>query len=184
MTKYFFVFDVESVGLHGEAFAVAGGVYLANGACQREFSFACPIGAASGDPDDRKWVNENTPVLEITHYVPIGVRQAFWKQWEEAKKDYHGICMAAECAWPVEAGFLAACISDNPNGRKFEGPYPLHEISSFMAAAGMDPMGKYERISSESRIHDPLCDSRQSARLLCEAIGAIDLAMQFTKAHD
>ena len=30
----FFVIDVESVGLHGEGFAVAGGVYLRNGAAQ------------------------------------------------------------------------------------------------------------------------------------------------------
>jgi hypothetical protein len=43
----FFVFDVESVGLHGEAFAVAGGIYI-NAAAQSEFRFCCPLEAAKG----------------------------------------------------------------------------------------------------------------------------------------
>ena len=44
----FFVFDVESVGLHGEAFAVAGGIYI-NAAAQSEFRFCCPLEEAKGD---------------------------------------------------------------------------------------------------------------------------------------
>ena len=36
-----FIFDVESIGLHGEAFAVAGGIYTENGNCLREFAFHC-----------------------------------------------------------------------------------------------------------------------------------------------
>ncbi len=41
--EHVFIFDVESVGLHGEGFAVAGGVYRAeNAAAQSEFRFCCP----------------------------------------------------------------------------------------------------------------------------------------------
>lgn len=35
-----FAFDVESIGLHGEAFAVAGGVYSPAGAVGEEFCSA------------------------------------------------------------------------------------------------------------------------------------------------
>lgn len=165
--KSFFVFDVESIGLHGEGFAVAGGVYLENGAAQWEFCFACDPRDAEGDVDDREWVSKNVPVFEVTHRTPDGVRDAFWGKWLKAKAD--GATMAAECLWPVEARFVAACVEDDPHGRKWDGPYPFHEISSIMLAAGMEPMKNYERTESEKPAHNPLGDARLSARLLAEA---------------
>ena len=163
----FFVIDVESVGLHGEGFAVAGGVYLTNGSALWEFRLACPIDECAGDDDDRKWVKDNIPAIEETHRSPKAMRDEFWKQWMRAKRD--GAVMAADCQWPVEAGFVKACIADDP-ARKWEGPYPLHEIASYIAASGLDPMAKYPRTPSEMPMHDPLADARQSARLLSEAL--------------
>lgn len=171
--KSYFVFDVESIGLHGEGFAVAGGVYLENGAVQSEFAFACDTLCAMGPEEDRKWVNQNVPLLESTHRLLSAMRDAFWGEWINAKLRYPEIIMAAECAWPVEARFLAACVDDDPPSRKWTGPYPLHEIASFMAAAGMDPMATYERTPSEQPAHNPLTDARQSARLLSEAIAKL-----------
>lgn len=166
----FFVFDVESVGLHGEGFAVAGGVYLANGAAQWEFCYCCPIDEAKGDDEGRKWVKANVPTLHVTHRLPIGIRDAFWADWLKAKSQYPEIVMAAECGWPVEARFLCACIDDEPDGRRWQGPYPLQEVAAFMAAAGMNPMETYERTPSETPAHNPLTDARLSARLLSEAL--------------
>ena len=163
----FFVFDVESVGLHGEAFAVAGGVYI-NGAVQSEFCLSCPMEEAEGTDEDRKWCKNNIPIIEITHRTPNGIREAFWKEWESAKKRYPGILMAGECIWPVEAGFIARCIYQL--GTETDGPYPFHDISSIMLAAGMDPMATYNRTPSEEPKHHPLADARQSARLLSDAI--------------
>lgn len=168
----FFIFDVESIGLHGEAFAVAGGIYY-NGACQYEFCFSCPIDDASGDPDDREWIKHNVPVMDQTHRLPSKIREAFWSEWEKAKKQYPGIVAAAECLWPVEAGFFISCIRDNMPDRKWQGPYPFHDISSVMLAAGMDPMRTYERKPSELPAHHPLGDTRQSARLLYEALDTL-----------
>lgn len=168
----FFVFDVESVGLHGEAFAVAGGIYI-NAAAQSEFRFCCPLEEAKGDDDDREWVKANVPVIEITHRHPAAVREAFWSEWEKAKKRYPGIAMAGECIWPVEAGFVAACIRQEIADRKWSGPYPFHEIASVMLAAGMDPMATYEREESEKPAHEPLADARQSARLLATALRSL-----------
>lgn len=164
----YFIFDVESVGLHGEGFAVAGGVYLENGSTQWEFCYACPIDECEGSEDDRKWVKENVPPMPETHRTPSGVRDAFWGAWMKAKTQ--GATMAAECAWPVEAGFLARCIHQDMEARKWEGPYPLMEIASYMHAAGMDPMKTYERTPSEMPPHNPLGDARLSARLLAEAL--------------
>lgn len=166
----FFVFDVESVGLHGEGFAVAGGVYLANGAAQWEFCYACPIDEAKGDDEGRKWVKENVPTLDVTHRLPIGIRDAFWLDWLKAKAQYPEIVMAVECGWPVEARFLCAVIDDEPEDRRWKGPYPLQEVASYLAAAGMNPMATYERTPSEMPAHNPLTDARLSARLLSEAL--------------
>lgn len=165
----FFVFDVESVGLHGEGFAVAGGVYI-DGAAQSEFRFCCPLDTAKGEPDDRAWVIQNVPLMDVTHRSPQGLRLAFWAEWEKAKCQYDGIVMAGECIWPVEASFVTACIADDPVTRRWAGPYPLHEIASLMLAAGMDTMATYDRMDSELPKHDPLADARQSARLLATAL--------------
>lgn len=166
MVNAFFVFDVESVGLHGEGFAVAGGVYL-DGAAQWEFRLAVPIAECAGSDDDRQWVKDNIPTIEETHRSPKAMRDEFWQQWMKAKAG--GAVMAANCAWPVEAGFLKACIADD-SSRKWEGPYPLHEIASFLIVAGFDPLAKYPRTPSELPIHDPLADARQSARMLATAL--------------
>lgn len=169
----FFVFDVESIGLHGEAFAVAGGIYI-DGSARSEFRFCCPQEEASGDENDRAWIKANVPVMEITHRSPTALREAFWQEWERAKRNYPGITMAGECIWPVEAGFVAACIRQEIADRKWSGPYPFHEIASFMLAAGMDPMATYERGDSELPAHEPLADARQSARLLATALRRIN----------
>lgn len=163
----FFVFDVESVGLHGEGFAVAGGVYQTTGVALWEFRMSCPIDECTGGDEGRQWVKNNVPVLEQTHRRPLAMRDSFWCQWLNAKKD--GAVMAAECAWPVETNFLTACINDDTR-RTREGPYPLHDVASWLAAAGMDPMVKYDRLPSEMPVHDPLADARQSARLLARAM--------------
>ena len=167
----FFVIDVESIGLHGEGFAVGGGVFLDNGAAQWEFRLSCPSDLCSGTDEDRKWVGENVPEIGVTHRSPKAMRDEFWKLWMKAKA--YGAVMAAECLWPVEAGFVRACVADDPS-RNWEGPYPFYEISTYMAAAGMEPLALYSREPSELPAHDPLADARQSARLLSIALGKLN----------
>lgn len=167
--NHYFVFDVESIGLHGEGFAVAGGVYGSEGSARWEFCFACPTDEAAGLNLDRQWVKNNIPLLELTHRNTLQVRLAFWNEWERARKTYPNIIMAGECIWPVEANFLSLCIQDDA-ARLETSPYPCHDISSIMLAAGLDPMKTYDRTESEKPVHNPLADARQSARLLSLAI--------------
>lgn len=160
------VFDVESIGLHGEGFAVGYVVVDGDGAVFDSGRYACPTAKAVGPDDGRAWVAENCPPIVATHDFPRQIRAAFWNQWLAHKE--RGAVLVADCAWPVEARFLASCVDDDAQ-RTWEGPYPLHELASFMVAAGMDPMATYDRRSDEPQ-HDPLGDARQSARLLVSAL--------------
>lgn len=171
MKNLFFVFDVESLGLHGEAFAVAGGVYD-NGKAVWEFSFACPISECLGADEDRLWVKDNIPLLKVTHPTAKALRDAFWEKWIAAKAE--GAAAAADCGWPVEHGLFKSCIADDAS-RKWLGPYPFHEIASFLHASGLDPLATYQRLQDELPAHNPLCDARQSARMLATALKRIRL---------
>ncbi len=166
----FLVFDVESIGLYGEGFAVGGGTYAANGRALEEFEFACPPEVALGISDDRKWVEANIPELEVTHKTPVGLRASFWQELVRAKKDHKNLFIAAECCFPVETRFLGACVQDDYHSRKSQAPYPLHDIATILLSAGMDPLATYARLPDETPIHNPLKDSRQSARLLSMAL--------------
>ena len=53
MPKKLFVFDVESIGLYGEGYAVAGGIYTRDGA-ESEFIFAIDPAFAKGENTDRE----------------------------------------------------------------------------------------------------------------------------------
>ena len=174
--KKYFIFDVESIGLYGEGFAVAGGIYKEDGSCLKEFAFHCFSGNAKGLAEDRQWVNYNVTVSEssMLYNTPWGIRDAFWNEWLHAKH-IHSATMFVECGFPVETNFLSACINDQLISRYQEGPYPMHEIATVMLCAGMDPMKTYERLPNELPSHEPLADSRLSARLLFEAFDELEL---------
>jgi len=193
----FMVFDVESVGLHGEGFAV-GWVVVDGGKVEIERWAACRSKYAHGPPEGRRWIKENLPdhVLDFEeHHVqeeddlftpcgsPRTVRSVFWHAWMSEKDK--GSTLWADCAWPVEARFLAGCVDDGRSGkmkdgwpqspRAFDGPYPLHEIATARMMAGFDPTGSEERTpTSELPKHHPLADARQSAGLLGEALGVLE----------
>lgn len=169
----FFVFNAESIGLHGDPFAVAGGVYT-RGIEQERFCYSCPDKMAEGNLEDRAWVRENCPPIPITHPSPRTLCTAFWRKWDEYKSQFPGLVAVAECQWPVEARLFHRAVELDQHARNWEGPYPLHELASFMVAAGMDPMHNYEREGKEHPAHDPLSDVRLSARLLETAMQRLE----------
>lgn len=166
--QLFFVFDVESIGLHGEPYAVGWVIIDLSGEEKAGGYIAIRPELACGDDDDRQWCAENIPEIEPNRHYMDEMLQDFWAVWLFWKE--RGALMAAECAWPVEAKFLAMCVGSEYPKSKWEGPYPLHDVASIMLAAGMDPMATYERLPNELPKHDPLADARQSARLLTEAL--------------
>lgn len=91
----FFIFDVESIGLHGQAFAVAGGVYDRDGNALHEFAYHCDSMRADGEFSDREWVAANVTISIASKKkaFPKGVRESFWNEWLEAKEKWPGITM-------------------------------------------------------------------------------------------
>ena len=171
----YMVFDVESIGLHGEGFAVGWVVVNERGQTLDEGRLCADPTMASGRESCRKWVAENVPPMERSHVSAEGMRLDFWAKWLHWKRQ--GALLCADVAWPVEARFLSDMIREashfqdnNETEVEFAGPYPLIDISSVRLAKGLDPLADNPRNPLELPIHDPLCDARQSARLLIEAL--------------
>jgi len=171
------VFDVESVGLHGEGFAV-GWVLLDGSDYDGCGWVSCPIEMVEGPAEGLEWVNKHVPeeVRQGTDrpmVTPGDVRASFWGNWEIYRDE--GYTLWADCSWPVEARFLADCVDDAHDERVPEGPYPLHEIATVLQLAGMDPLATYDRLENELPVHHPLMDATQSARLLIEALDKLGI---------
>ena len=159
----FFCVDIESIGLHGEGFAVGYVVVDSLGTEIESATFACPPDAARGTDSDRAWVTQHVPPLSPTHATPREVRAAFWQRWLHWSA--LGAQMVADCAWPVEARFLAACVDDHGADAAWQGPYPLLDVSALATALGLDPRAAGDRLADELPQHDPLADARHCARL-------------------
>jgi len=179
------VFDVESIGLYGEGYAVGMQTFRftpPNGDWELidEFLAYCNPDAAMGARDGRDWVEENAhprdwrawcerqnnPVTALPLFEggPRGVRNAFWKRWEG---ELGRPTLFADVPYPVESNFLRACIADNPERK---GPYPLLDTASALFANGVSPMEYGIRLPQELPAHNPLADARQSARQLRGAV--------------
>ena len=167
--KYFFVFDVESVGLHGDVFSY--GYVVVENASQMKVvdhgSLSAGRSDAQGTSADHEWISANVPPCRRVICSATALRNTFWVEWVRWRAQ--GAVMVADCPWPVEARFLQACIDDEPT-RQAEAPYPLIDVASVLLAAGMDPIASYDRLPSELPKHDPVADAMQSARLLLAAL--------------
>lgn len=161
------VFDVESVGLHGEGFAVGWTILNRAGEELGSGLYSCPLDAATGADSDREWVQANVmPHLGAPNCeTPQQVRDAFWKEYQTLKAT-GPVELWTDCGWPVEANFLTACVKDAPEDRNWEGPYPLLDVAVMLRAAGFDPIGNYGMRPDDEPAHNPLFDARQSARVL------------------
>lgn len=153
--------DVESIGLHGEAFAVGWVVVDSNGREKTSGCIACDPVFAKGNDDDRAWVADNIPPLPITHNTPAEVRAAFWQVWQHWRQQ--GARLLCDCGWPVEARFLAACVDDIGVTSHGLGPYPLLDVSTLDLLLGGDSTEPTAR-TKNAYAHHPEHDARRSAR--------------------
>lgn len=179
MPPFFFVFDAESVGLHGEAYAVGFVVVDAAGKEVECGGWCVSPESVRGTAPGVGWAQDNAWYGCGTGWgrfladreCPRQVRDNFWEKWIEYRAS--GAVLAADVPWPVEANFLCECVADQPRERELQGPYPLLDVASVRLAAGLDPLAAVDRLPSELPVHDPLADSRQSARLLVEALALV-----------
>lgn len=163
--ELFFVFDCESVGLHGETFAVGYVVVDRDGDERDKGLYVADwrLAGQNATAESILWIKENIPVMEVTHRDLDIIREQFWFRWLYWKE--RGAVMAADVPWPVEARYLLTCVgASNP----FAGPYPLIDIASVVLATGGNPLEALPRNPNELPAHNPLNDARQSARILIE----------------
>ena len=161
------IIDVESIGLHGEGFAVGFVVINSDdGEVIEEGLYCCDPKEAWGHYNEAnsEWVEKNIPKMEFNCKNPEEVRDKFWNKWIEWKEK--NTALVGECIWPVEANFISACIGDNEEDREWKGPYPLYDISAMLLMIGIDPLETLPRKENELPEHDPLNDARQSMRIL------------------
>lgn len=162
--------DVESVGLHGPGFAVGFCLADYSGYVTNEGIYAVkPDSLSVDDVEGLRWVQQNVNI-EQKHYNCWSleeVRLKFWQFWEQC---WDRCTMFADVTWPVESNFLSACIADDWPRRRWNGPYPLLDVASFLYASGRDGMGTFDRRPDELPTHNPLADARQSLQLLIESL--------------
>lgn len=155
------VVDIEAAGLHGPAYAF-GAIVIDDGRItERHMEWCRPEVACSGREGNHLeglvWANAKVvPQLVMvtdapTVTSPAQVRGRFWSVWR-AVADRGGL-LAGDCVWPVESGFLADCIADDPGGRWWAGPVPLLDIAT-LRFAGL-------AAEVEDR-HQPLIDATNS----------------------
>lgn len=171
-TPYFMVFDVESIGLHGEAFAVGWVVVDRQGTMVTEGLLSCDPAGCMGTDTNREWVAAEVPALEQNCVNATRLRNEFWEIWRTwADK---GAVLVADCAWPVETQFMSDIVQDYQEEREWKGPYPLYDLASILFVLGVDPLMITERQANELPAHNPLTDARQSARQLISALDVAD----------
>lgn len=163
--RYAMVFDVESIGLHGEGFAVAWLVLdvLTHATLESE-THDCPADLAKGSTTDRAWVAANIPALKTNCASPSEVRAHFWGAWLRWRAQ--GAWLVADCAWPVETNFLSACVQDAGPDAHFLGPLPLYDLTALALFCKVDSPNQPARLGDELPEHDPAADARHTARML------------------
>ena len=165
-----FVFDVETDGLYGDGFAV-GAVVLEDGKEVARFS-----GIAEPEKVKNEWVRENViPHLDGLTEFPTrkDMRNAFWEFW---MKHRDGALCFADFGSPVESGFFRACVTDDPERRMWDGPYPLHEVGTLLLAAGIDPDIDRVEFSGLKNLkkHNPVDDALASAITIDKALSKLN----------
>lgn len=161
------IFDVESVGLHGEGFAFSMVVTSSLQEVQH-LTVACQPDEVMGYSDDLAWVKQHVTYPPDTIWLKTTreVRSVFWGEWLRLNNLKYKLC--ADVSWPVESNFLSACVRDNRSVRQFAGPYPLIDLSTLFM---LGDLSKHQtRLPEHMPEHNPLADCRHSLRQTKEIV--------------
>ena len=156
-------FDLETNGLHGQAFAIGALVMDGRGKIYEQFTARCPI---KGELD--QWVKDNVlPAItdmNQSHDSYEQMREAFWSWYmrNEQNSDY----VIVSNGYPVEYRFLIDCQQAKIDERYWQHPFPLIELSSLLLGKGiLDESIKRKLVNSATggyslTPHDPLDDAK------------------------
>ncbi|MDD4108601.1 MAG: hypothetical protein PHH93_07775 [Prolixibacteraceae bacterium] len=161
-----FSFDAETNGLWGKAFAIGALVYDENGAEIARF-----VGRLPDTEVTDQWVKDN--VLPQITDIPVTYQNYeqlladFALFYKENKQDADII---VHMGVPVESKVLIDMHTLGFIG-DWDGPYPLHDVSGNLQAAGADPTSVDKFVAEynlsvgkfEGGTHNPLYDSAAAA---------------------
>lgn len=167
-------FDLETNGLHGQAFAIGAIVLDGYGEIRDEFTARCPL---KGEVDE--WVRDNVlPSIKdmpMSHGDYEAMREAFWRWFvkTEPQVDY----VLVSNGYPVEYRFLLNCQEANLNERYWQHPFPIIELSSLLFALGQLTEASKNKLITKVTTgrdfskHHPLHDAKVTAMVAFEALG-------------
>lgn len=150
-----FSFDAEPEGLYGPPFAI-GAVVLRRG---EEAPIKTFGGRIHPTNPDNVWVKER---VKAASSLPLfssreELLEAFWTFWMENRE---GAVCVSDWGSPVESGLMRLCVLRDEGGRQFLGPTPLHEVSTALLCAGIDPdidriaWSKAKGLTKHNPVHD------------------------------
>ena len=178
--------DVESNGLYGQPFCVGAVEMDWGGRVYRHFLGRCPLDEVEDD-----WVLENViPALEDIEetHKSLGEMQRDFVSWLcDAMARNKNAIVLVDAGFPVDCNFLYNAIrsGSSESGHKWirekYSPYPLIDLASVLAGAGLDPdANRIEMASSLTKStiatssHHPVWDAETSAVCLVLAIRKIE----------
>ncbi|HVX23785.1 MAG TPA: hypothetical protein VG992_00355 [Candidatus Saccharimonadales bacterium] len=169
-------FDLESNGLHGEAFAVGAVVMDARGKVLDEFTARCDI-VGEIDP----WVRANVlpaiAEMPVTHKTYHDLQEAFWAWYVQAEPQADYVLVSN--GYPVEYRFLLKCQDEDLDERYWQHPFPILDLTSLLMAAGQNPGTKNALLTSiiaEHKFarHHPLHDAKAATLAAFKILGLSD----------
>lgn len=169
-------FDVESNGLHGPAFAVAGLLINEAGLITSEFAARTRVHSRL-DPFVRTEVMPKLTGMPLTHRTPRDLRQAFWDWYTRTSPSAD--LVVVQNGYPVEARFLIACQDDDRPARDTMHPFPLFDLPSLLYQIGARTRDERKTFILEATTarpddsHDPRYDAWATA---VSALAAIKIA--------
>lgn len=159
-------FDLETNGLHGQAFAIGAVVIDGHGKVHDEFTARCKL---TNEVDE--WVQANVlPAIEdmqTTHGDYAAMHEAFWRWYTKTEPEVDYVLVSN--GYPVEYKFLLDCQAADLEERYWQHPFPILDLSSILLAKGLlTESSKSKIISSilsehKFRPHHPLHDAKVTA---------------------
>lgn len=171
-------FDLESNGLHGQAFAIGALMIDMQGKVTDEFTARIKI---DGEIDE--WVKNNVlpaiSAMPITHKTYQEMCDDFWQWFVRAheKSDY----VLVSNGYPVEYRFLLDCQDADIEARYWQHPFPLIDLSSLLLGLGQLGEGSKKDLAAKATKnealtpHHPLHDAKATALTAIEAFNLAGL---------
>lgn len=171
-------FDLETNGLHGQAFAIGALVIDMQGKVHDQFTARIRLTSKVD-----QWVADNVlPAIadmEVTHKNYKEMREAFWTWFvtAQAKSDY----TIVSNGYPVEYRFLLDCQDADIEARYWQHPFPLIDLSSLLLGLGQLTEGAKKDLANKAtkdeslKSHHPLHDAKATALTAIEALRSAKL---------